>query len=207
MNNQNHAFWESSSTAGSHFLQIYNSDEILLESLEAYINSGLANGDGIVLLATEEHLQALKIRIEKNYNVNKLMTSKRYIAIDANMILSKIMDNGKVNDLFFTKVVQEILRDVNKELGSGISIFGEFVAILWRDGNVKEAVKLEKLWDALCSPGSLKLFCAYPETILQNSEITPIKHICAHHDVLIQNNSFVSELDIHGKRIPITPAE
>jgi hypothetical protein len=207
MNNQNHAFWENSSTTGSHFLQVYNSEDILLESLEAYINSGLANGDGIVLLATEEHLQILKKRIEKNYNVNKLLSSRQYIAIDADMVLSKIMDNGKVNELLFTKVIQEILRDVNKQPGSMTRIFGEFVAILWREGNIKEAVKLEKLWDALCGSGSLKLFCAYPETILQNSELTPIKHICAHHDILIKNNSFVSELDIHGKKIPLIPAE
>lgn len=206
MNDQTHAFW-GNNPKGNHYLQIYNSDEILLESLEAYINSGLANGDGIILLATSEHLNLLKKRIEKNYNVNKLLSSRQYIAIDADMVLSKIMDNGRINELLFTKVVQEIFRDVNKEHGSSIRIFGELVAILWEQGKKNTALQLEKLWDALCGSSDIKLFCAYPEDILKTGEIATIKHMCAHHDVLINNNSFVSELNIHGKKIPVIPAE
>lgn len=43
-----------------------------------------------------------------------------------------------------------------------VAAFGEMVALLWADGKMDAAIKLEELWNDLAHTNSFSLLCAYP---------------------------------------------
>src|SRR5262249_10898309 len=66
------------------------------------------------------------------------------------------------------------------------AIFGEMVALLWRDGNYEAAIRLEKLWNDLARRYSFSLRCAYPMNALKTDERGELfEEICATHSSVI----------------------
>jgi len=203
MDKLNHVFWGEIAPS-DHFLQIYESDEIFLDSLEAFANSGFANDDGVIIIATDSHLLALNRRLEKNYNLNKLKAERQYIPIDAENALSEITNGDNIDEVKFHTLIDKLLSRVNKQRGGMVRVFGELVAILWGQGNRKAVIKLEKLWHELCSSGVLCLFCAYPKSGFRQDAIKSIKDICECHNNILENNTFSAELNIYGEKLSIS---
>lgn len=63
-----------------------------------------------------------------------------------------------------------------------IRIFGEMVSLLYRDGNLPAAARLEEFWEELVKAHSLSLFCAY--SLKPNSDALPQSLLDSHsHDL------------------------
>src|SRR5687768_3296375 len=104
------ANWQKSSTLvfwgevapSDHLVQIYDNEEVILDSLEGFVNSGLVAGDSIILIATKEHLASLDQRLVRyGFDIAALRTADRYITLDAEELLSKFMVNGWPDETLF----------------------------------------------------------------------------------------------------------
>ena len=175
----------------------------MLSSLEAYASAGFINGDAVVVIATKEHLAGLEQLLNKNLNVKKIIQEKRYLALDADVILEQILVGDNIDKSRFENAIKNILMDVKHESGSTIRVYGELVAILWGQGNRKATVELEKLWHEFCNSGVICLFCAYPKRGFRQDAIESIQDICACHSTLVEENVFKSKLNFYGKSIPV----
>ncbi len=51
-------FWGKIAPA-DHVVQIYEDDIIFMNALFGYVNTGLLEGDSIIIIATKEHIQTL----------------------------------------------------------------------------------------------------------------------------------------------------
>jgi signal transduction histidine kinase/CheY-like chemotaxis protein len=145
-----------------HFVQFYESDEFLLDSLSGFVGAGLGDGDGCVVVGTREHREGLDARLRAyGIDVDAASASGQYLALDAAEVLSKFMLGGRPEPGLFAEAVGGIVR----RAAAGrprLRIFGEMVALLWAEGNHDAAIRLEGLWNDLHRTSTFMLFCAYP---------------------------------------------
>jgi hypothetical protein len=164
-----------------HVVQIYNENDILLDSLEGYVGGGIRSGDGVIVIATRPNLDALKTRLlSKGVDLNDASEQEQYIALDAEETLSRFMMNGWPDNELFMEVISNLIRQARGK-GRRVRAFGEMVALLWARGDTAATVRLEYLWSALCQKEDFSLFCAYPKAGFTQDVGQSISAICATH--------------------------
>ena len=164
-----------------HFVQIYDTDSVFMETLEGFIKDGLRADEGVVVIATPTHLRAVETRLEGyGLNLNEIRAQDRYIGLEAQRVVERFMVNGWPDDERFKQVVADV---ITRARGSGrkVRAFGEVVAILWARGNQAATVRLEHLWNDLCQLDTFSLFCAYPRAGFTRDLSKSINEICAAH--------------------------
>jgi hypothetical protein len=66
-----------------HFVQFYETDLFLMNSLGGFISAGLRSGDGCVVVATKAHRDALETRLKKcGLDVSAAVASGQYISLE-----------------------------------------------------------------------------------------------------------------------------
>lgn len=173
-------FWGEISPC-EHLVQIYQDDDIFLDTLEGFVGGGIIAGDGVVVIATDIHRAALEARLT-NHGIDVAMKAaqNQYLALDAEETLSKFMIDGWPDEVLFRNLVKSILQRA-KDGGRRVRAFGEMVAILWAQGNNEATVRLEYLWHRLCREELFSLFCAYPQSGFTGDASASIKEICEAH--------------------------
>jgi DcmR-like sensory protein len=169
-----------------HLLQFYDSDNVLLDTLQGFIYGGLQAGESAIVIATPSHLDQLEARLEAmGVNLPAALADDQYIPLNAEETLARFMVNDWPDEERFAKAVNEIL---SRARGNGrkVRAFGEMVAILWANGLSGATVRLEHLWNKLCHSDGFSLFCAYPKIgITKKDAAQAISDICAAHSRII----------------------
>src|SRR5713226_1424013 len=156
-----HSHWSEMSES-EHFVQFYESDVFLLDSLSGFIGTGLSAGDACVVIATKAHRERLEERLKAD-GLDPIAAQARgqYISQDAAETLSKFMVDGLPDAGRFFEVIGDMITQA-AEGRLRVRAFGEMVALLWEEGNQAGAVLLEELWNELARTHAFSLFCAYP---------------------------------------------
>ncbi|MFZ0321807.1 MAG: MEDS domain-containing protein [Candidatus Sulfotelmatobacter sp.] len=181
---QSPVFWGEIAPC-EHIAQFYEHDDVLLDTLGGFVGGGLKQGEGVIVLATEEHLKALEQRLQASgVNLEKAKSQDQYITVLAEDALGKFMVNQWPDDqLFFDFVAELIARAQNG--GRRVRAFGELVALMWARGQVAATVRLEFLWHQLCHQKSFSLFCAYPKAGFTEDPLKSLDVIRATHSRII----------------------
>lgn len=167
-----------------HLVQIYEDDQVYLDSLEGFIAGGLRAGDGVIVIATQAHRDALDQRlIERQIDIAAAKARDQYISLDAEETLAKFMVNGWPDEIIFEKVVSGLLDRARKH--GRVRAFGEMVALMWNQGFHGATVGLEHLWHRLCRKEAFSLFCAYPKSGFTDDARISVKNICDTHSRVI----------------------
>src|SRR5262249_47449461 len=67
-----------------------------------------------------------------------------------------------------------------------VRVFGEMVALLWEEGDVRGALALESAWNDLADRHAFALFCAYPRSSLDTpGDLVAFKRMCDRHSALV----------------------
>lgn len=171
-----------------HVLQIYENDEIFLDSLAGFMGGGIKADECVIVIATREHLAALhQLLTSYGISVSTLVGDERYIPLNAEATLSKFMRNGYPDEQLFNETISFLL-DRATSKGRRIRAFGEMVAILWEKGYQGAAIQLEGLWNQLMKTRNFTLFCAYPRSGFTGNADESIKKICDCHTKLIKGS-------------------
>lgn len=177
-------FW-GEVTPCEHLVQIYEDDHAFLDTLAGFAGGGLRSGDGVIIIATDTHLEALASRlIQSGINVAAAQGEARYIPVDAEELLSRLVFRGWPDDYLFTRVVTDLLARAGTG-GRRVRAFGEMVAILWARGQNAATVRLEHLWQGICQSHGLSLFCAYPRSGFTQDARTSIQELCDLHSRIV----------------------
>lgn len=147
----------------SHFVQFYEDEEFLVNSLSDYVAGGLSAGEACVIIATSKHIDAVEKKLASNPEIDLAYSQWHgyYFALDAHDTLAKFMVNGHPNPTKFSSVMNEVIGQIAQRQ-IPIRAFGEMVALLWADENQEAVIELEQLWNDLAKSYTFKLFCAYP---------------------------------------------
>jgi hypothetical protein len=181
---ETHIFWGEIAPS-DHVLQIYENDEVFLETLAGYVGGGINTGDSVILIATQNHLAAIERKLELlGIHIDHLVDQKRYIPLDADEVLSKFMVDGWPDEQLFFGTVTKIIKGA-KIKNRRIRAFGEMVAILWSKGMNGATVQLEHLWNKLAENEEFCLFCAYPKSGFTQTPVESVEDICCTHTKVI----------------------
>jgi signal transduction histidine kinase/ActR/RegA family two-component response regulator len=176
-----------------HFVQFYESDTFLLDSLIGFIGAGLSENDACIVVATKPHRDALDERLQAcGIDVVAAKASGQFISLDAAETLSKFMVDDSPHHEHFRSVVESIIANA-AESRTAVRVFGEMVALLWADGNSSAALSLEELWNDLHKVRTFSLFCAYPmEGFGGDMRATGLSDVCTTHSRVIPAESYTS---------------
>lgn len=165
-----------------HLVQIYESDEVIMNSLEGFVISGIKAGESVIIIATNEHIKGLNRRLVLNgYEIEDLLRNNQYIPLSAEETLEKFMIKGWPNDDKFMATVTTLVEIARGTEKRKVRAYGEMVALLWAQGNNGATVHLEHLWNKFCESEVFCLFCAYPKSGFSQNVIESIHHICSAH--------------------------
>jgi signal transduction histidine kinase/ActR/RegA family two-component response regulator len=176
-----------------HFVQFYESDEFLLNSLRGFIGTGLSTGEACIVVATSAHREGLEQRLQEDgVNVAAARASGQFVALDASELLTQFMVDGVPEPERFAAVIGNLIVRVAQG-PRGVRVFGEMVAVLWAAGNHDGALRLEALWNGLRTSHSFSLFCAYPLNALGGEALVePLSQVCGAHAHIILSESYSS---------------
>jgi hypothetical protein len=168
-----------------HLVQICADDGVFLDSLEGFLRGGIMAGDGVLVIATASHLNAVEDRLRVHgFDVDAARSRDQYIPLDAEQTLSKFMVGGWPDDDLFKDLVTELIARAGRD-GRRVRAFGEMVAVLWARGHNGATVRLEHLWHKLCQEEAFSLFCAYPRIGFTQGADASIREISAMHSKVV----------------------
>ena len=181
----------------THAVQFYEEDSFLLDSLTKLIGTTLMAGDVALVVATPAHRQGLADRLKAlGLDLEVSAHLGRFCAFDAAETLSGFMVNGVLNAPLFHSFVKYILSSIRPAVEgkpTRVVVFGEMVALLWADGNIDAALKLEQLWSDLVRSHSFHLYCAYPmKAFDQEGHSQAFLNICTEHTHIIPAENYTA---------------
>ncbi|HUA92291.1 MAG TPA: MEDS domain-containing protein [Terracidiphilus sp.] len=191
-----------SAASSEHVAQFYGDDEELLDTLTHFIGGGLNAGDSAIVIATPQHLRALRNRLERaRVDLLCALREDRYIPLDANVALTSFMVDGWPDDQLFADFAGNLLQRASRH-SRRVRAFGEMVALLWEDGEAAATVKLEQLWNRACESHTLSLLCAYPSTAFSGCDSQALFDLCTAHQrsfLSVRAESATNFLEIGNK--------
>lgn len=184
-----------------HFVQFYEADGFLLNSLGGFIGTAINSGDAALVVATQSHREGLDELLSANgLDVANAKARGQFVSIDAAETLSKFMVDGSPHPDRFNEVVGGIIASVS-DGRPRVRAFGEMVALLWAEGQHQAALRLEEMWNELQKAHTFSLFCAYPMNGLGGQKfMEPHSGVCTVHTRVIPAESYVG-LDDHDQRL------
>ncbi|HYV00025.1 MAG TPA: ATP-binding protein [Pyrinomonadaceae bacterium] len=183
-----------------HFVQFYEADGFLLNSLSGFIGKAIKSGDGAIVVATEAHRRGLDELLQANgLDVDSARAHGCYVSLDAADTLAKLMVDGAPDPARFNDIIGSVIAGVT-DGRSRTSAFGEMVALLWAEGNFTAAIRLEELWNDLQKLHPFSLFCAYPMNELGGERfVEPHSSVCSVHSRVIPAESYASVADLDAR--------
>ena len=173
-------------TPGAHFVQIYESNESLIDCVFAFFAKGFDAGEVALVIATRPHRTALEAKfVAAGYDLSELKRSGKYAPFDAAETLGLFMQEGRPEAFRFHALVGGLIKSATAR-GTGVRAFGEMVAILWDEGNREGAIELEQLWNDLAKEHAFTLFCAYRQNqFATEADRAAFSSVCHAHSSVI----------------------
>ena len=167
---------------GEHFVQFYDNERFLLDQLTDFVQSGIKAGEGIVIIATDAHLQALAAALGPPARLSQLKASGLYIGLDAEATLDRFMRQQRPDRQLFLSVLADIMARASGHGKRRVRAFGEMVALLCNEGLSDAALELEAFWNEAAQYHAFSLLCAYPMGTFPSGEHSPaFTGICELH--------------------------
>jgi two-component system NtrC family sensor kinase len=187
-----HTDWISMG-ASNHFVQLYEGDAHLLDTVSRFTHTALQTGEAAVVIATRSHRHQLEARLSaQGVDLTLVREQGQYIALDAAETLSLIMRGSCPEAQCFGDVIGGIIERAGSR-HARVRVFGEMVALLWAEGKGDAALRLEELGNELTTRYAFSLFCAYPMRAFPEVEdARKFLQLCAEHSHVIPAESYTA---------------
>jgi len=173
---------------GRDVVQFYGRDEELAERVTDYLLGALDDGGVAVVIATPEHRREFETRLgQAGVDLAGARDDGSYVALDAGQMLSELMVADKLDSAAFDRVTGAVIRRAGAG-GRPVRAFGEMVALLWDDGLVSAAVRLEAMWEELGGKHPFSLFCGY-RTEAVTRDMDAFAEVCRLHGEIVGGRS------------------
>jgi PAS domain S-box-containing protein len=176
--------------AQEHFVQFYEQESALLQSVTEFVEHGLQTGTGVIVIATAAHLEEIERGLRVRGVDPAVATARQQLAmLEASATLARVMRHGAPQWSRFLEVVGTLIAGMRRRYPR-VSAFGEMVALLWQEGQQGGALQLEQLWSELGDRERFSLYCAYPlPKQADAAELRGLERVCAHHSRVIPAES------------------
>jgi hypothetical protein len=142
-----------------HTVQFYKFQEELYPSLRKYVRDGLAQGDGIIVIADRATRASIQGLGESDLQYIRAARGDRLIMFDSESMLAMFMRDDRPDPVLFQRAMSQLLLNMAKF--PTLRAYGDMVNILCKKENFQAAVELENLWNELIHRHGFLLFCGY----------------------------------------------
>ena len=191
----------------SHLVQFYEDDSFLVDTVSRLVGSSLEAGDGAVMIATENHREAVEERLHaRGLDLAAMRAQRRFLSLDAGETLAKILVDEYPDPARFEEFIgRAIANTANASPRRYVRAFGEMVALVWADGKREAALRLEALWNDLNQRLRFSLCCAYPLNGFSSAlDGQYLARVCAEHSQVIPAESYSALADPGERQRTIT---
>ena len=176
----------SEGSGRDHALHIYDDDTSLATTVATFLAPGFASNDAIIAIGTRAHIAAIEQRLRsEGHDVEVALESGRYLSMDAEPVIARLLRNGLPTRETFTEVVGRHIERLAERHGN-VRAFGEIVSLLWRDGKQTAALRLEDLWNEALGYQPLALVCGYATRTIGTESGAAVKRIAKAHTRIIR---------------------
>jgi hypothetical protein len=151
-----------------------------------YLQKGAESGDRMVVVATASHTKLFTEQLEAaEVPVADLVRDGRLRMLDAAETLASLMPDGELDWARFDKIVGGLVRQMTTD-GARLRAYGEMVDLLWKEGRLSAATRLEEYWNRLQASQGFSLLCAYTLDLLDpgTTAAVPLEIISTHSHLL-----------------------
>ncbi len=172
-----------------HEVLFYPDDAVFLDSCTRFVTAALGAGDVAAVVVTESHRDSLFERLKAGgLDVDAEIKHGRYISLDVVKTLSTFMVDDMPDWERFFEVVGGLVRGAAKA-GKGehsrVAMWGECGPLLWAEGKVDAAIRLEQLLNQLATIYEFDLLCAYSLSSFRGEKAEHVfQSICAEHSAV-----------------------
>jgi MEDS: MEthanogen/methylotroph, DcmR Sensory domain len=169
-----------------HSVQLYQDDDDLADSLALYTASGLAHGEGVILVGTTRRWEALTARLRgRGIDTHGAVVRGQLRLFGAKVILASCMSHGVPDRLAFNEAIGGIF-SVMRARYQQLRVIGELTDVLWRERRREAAEAIERFWNELRTEHNFSLLCACPLDSLDGRAYEgELQSVCALHTHLI----------------------
>ena len=181
--------WDWAGSHDEHFVQFYEHDDFIVDSLCRFVLDGLQQSETVIVVATDEHLNALNHCLsQRELDVVAAITTGHYVPLSAEATLADIKVDGRISPDRVRDVIGNTLLQT-RITGRRLRVFGELVALLCAEGDVESAIELESLWNDFKVIQPFSLYCAYRLNGFTEQSMT---EVCRSHSYVIPAESFTT---------------
>jgi hypothetical protein len=149
--------------APDHIVQLYQHEDFLKRAVCRFVGAGLANGEGIILVSTLPHWNAIRGRLEaEGVSVEAVRKRGQLTVVDADECLTRFMRDAMPDPPVFNGVFGDVVVRARAERSyQKVRVWGEMVNVLWERGDAAASMNLEDLFNELGKKRDIAIFCSF----------------------------------------------
>lgn len=179
--------------ANEHIVRFYEDESILIDHIWDFLSPSLLAGEAVVVIAGKTRLDKLGRKFARHgwsFGI-PFDRHERYIALDAEETLSKIMIDGWPDEMRFRSVIGKVIDQASRGGKLPVRAYGEMVALLCAEKKPEAAIHLERYWNELSDHHAFSLLCAYPMDAFGADELEQsFQHVCDAHSRVLPAESY-----------------
>ena len=146
-----------------HVVQLYQDPDFLNRAVCRFAGAALANGEGIILVPTLTHWDAIRPRLEaEGVDVDVARERGQLTVVDADEFLPDFMRDAMPDSPLFLGLAADV---IGQARAGGryprVRWWGEMVNVLWERGDAAASMNLEDLFDQLAKRHDIAIFCSF----------------------------------------------
>ena len=146
-----------------HIVQLYQDEDFLNRAVCRFAGAALANGEGLILVPTLTHWNAIRTRLEaEGVNVEGARRRGQLTVVDADEFLPRFMRDAMPDSPVFLGLAADVIGEARADgRYPRVRWWGEMVNVLWERGDVAASMNLEDLFDQLAHKHDIAIFCSF----------------------------------------------
>src|SRR2546427_1635618 len=144
-------------------VQLYQDQDFLNRAVCRFAGAALANGEGLILVPTLTHWNAIRPRLEaEGVDVEAARQRGQLTVVDADELLPRFMRDAMPDSPLFLGLAGDV---IGQARAGGryqkVRWWGEMVNVLWERGAAAASMNLEDLFDQLAKKHDIAIFCSF----------------------------------------------
>jgi DNA-binding NarL/FixJ family response regulator len=146
-----------------HIVQLYQDEKFLSRAVCRFAVSAINHGEGVILVPTSAHWNALRPRLEaEGVDVQTAQSCGQLTVVDADKLLPEFMRNAMPDAPLFLGLAGETIAQARGGARfTKVRWWGEMVNVLWERGDVAASMGLEDLFHKLAHDRDIAIFCSF----------------------------------------------
>jgi len=189
----------------NHVAQFYDDSAFLVKTLCRFVSDGLWASEGILIVATSDHIRDLRTALTKNdIPFHRQELEGQLVFIDAAFIARDLLIDGLPDRERFTQLIARPVESLASRFRR-VRAFGEIVDILWRERNRAATLLLERMWGRLLEVHPLTLVCGYcMKGFEQVEHVEGFAEVCRAHSRVVPAEDFSELSEVEQLRLVAT---